>query len=257
MESNLLDSLDLQVIPGADLLPKAKPAPAPKAKVKPERKVMVKRVHAPVVSNTQPQTMAGEGGNSAGEDRPAKIAKAEPKAIARVKGQAREKNPAKGQSKRGNQAREKDGESDIEGGKDGEWEHPHLAREFPNKKTKPGPAPRPWTKEGWERVLSGARLGMSFDKLWALSGMGEHGYKRHLSAHPHLIEEIKEARDSGEHSLLVRVSECEHGWQGSAWLLERARGYVARASLEHTGKGGSQLSIAHEVVGMLGGKEVG
>jgi hypothetical protein len=38
-------------------------------------------------------------------------------------------------------------------------------------------------------------------------------------------------------------------------LLERTRGYVARASLEHTGKGGKELSVSGNLLGAFGGQK--
>lgn len=265
MESNLLDCIDLSEIPGAELIPRPKPAPKPAAKA--PRKT--KPVALPTHSEPVPVAVADGSGEREGIGTlvrtdhanalvPAKVqASRKDKASAKSKGESKDKASRKGESNRKERAGESGGESDIGEGEGGEWEHPASIPKNSSKKWVPlgRPPNRTYTQEGWERVLSGARLGMGMEKLWALSGMGENPFKRLLHAEPWRLEVIKEARDAGEHSLLVRVSECEHGWQGSAWLLERARGYVARASLEHTGKGGSQLSIAHEVVGMLGGKE--
>ena len=66
---------------------------------------------------------------------------------------------------------------------------------------------------------------------------------------------IKQAQFEGELELTSVVRQCGNGWQGSAWLLERTRGYVARASLEHTGKGGKELSISGSLLGAFGGQK--
>lgn len=108
-----------------------------------------------------------------------------------------------------------------------------------------------------KKILLGVKLGMPVERLIPLAGIqGDGGAWRTLLARePEFSKDLAEARSEGEIELLNRVHSSEVGWQGAAWLLERARGYVARASLEHTGKGGSQLTIAHQVLTAVGEKE--
>lgn len=59
------------------------------------------------------------------------------------------------------------------------------------------------------------------------------------------------ARAKGEVEMQDRVLDASNGWQGAAWLLERTRGYVARAQLDHTTKG-KELSISGNLLGAFG-----
>ena len=85
--------------------------------------------------------------------------------------------------------------------------------------------------------------------------MGEMAFRRLLSREPWRKEVIRLKRMSGELGSMLRVESCQPGWQGSAWLLERTRGYVARAAVEHSGKVGGKLTIAHQVTQALSGGE--
>lgn len=244
MSDNLLDSLDLEVIPGAELIPRAKPAPKPERKPQAKRKAMPKAESAPVVTDCPPQTMTGEGGDSAGENKPAGMAKAEPKPLVRVKSKVKEKNPGKGQTKRKERAWESGGES--KGGKEEvEIKLPKLPRDIPESLLK--------------KAIRACGLGMPLERIAGMLGFPDAtgSWMRYLDKNPKFAADLARAKHEGEADLLLAVDDSIPGWQSKAWLLERARGYSIRASLEHTGKGGSQLSIAHEVVGMLGGKEVG
>ena len=80
------------------------------------------------------------------------------------------------------------------------------------------------------------------------------GWGQYLIRHPDFKRELETARVTGEVEMQGRVLDAGNGWQGSAWLLERTRGYVARASLEHTGKGGKELSVSGNLLGAFGGQ---
>lgn len=120
------------------------------------------------------------------------------------------------------------------------------------KKNVPGPAPKEVSDTDWARVLDGASLGIPFDRLCHLAGMTDKTFAKYLLRHPERKEAIEAAKTRGEYDLTSVVRTCGPGWQGSAWLLERTRGYVARASLEHTGKGGKDLSISGALLGAFG-----
>lgn len=119
---------------------------------------------------------------------------------------------------------------------------------------KNGPAPKVIADADWSRVLDAASLGLPMERLWALSGMTDKTFNRYLLRYPERKEAIESARTRGEYDLTSTVRSCGNGWQGSAWLLERTRGYVARAQLEHTGKGGKELSVSGNLLGAFGGQ---
>jgi len=105
-------------------------------------------------------------------------------------------------------------------------------------------------------ALRAAYLGMPEDRVAVLCGFScgnPAGWGAYLSRHPDFKMELESARVTGEVEMQGRVLDAGNGWQGSAWLLERTRGYVARASLEHTGKGGKELSISGNLLGAFGG----
>jgi len=119
---------------------------------------------------------------------------------------------------------------------------------------KNGPDPKSVTDSDWSRVLDAASLGIPFERLCHLAGMTDKTFTKYLIRYPERKEAIEAARTRGEYDLTSTVRSCGNGWQGSAWLLERTRGYVARASLEHTGKGGKELSISGNLLGAFGGQ---
>lgn len=131
------------------------------------------------------------------------------------------------------------------------------AREGRVERKRPGRVPRGISNEDKKTILQAARLGMPVDRLAGIVGLAGNmgGWHRLLDRDPEFKESLERERYTGEAMLLGRISSSEQGWQGAAWLLERARGYVARASLEHTGKGGSQLTIAHQLLSAVGERE--
>jgi len=120
---------------------------------------------------------------------------------------------------------------------------------------KNGPDPKTVADSDWSRVLDAASLGLPMERLWALSGMSDKTFNKYLLRYPERKEAIEAARTRGEYDLTSVVRSCGPGWQGSAWLLERTRGYVARAQLEHTGKGGKELSVSGALLGAFGGSK--
>ena len=102
-----------------------------------------------------------------------------------------------------------------------------------------------------------AYLGMPEDRIAIICGFASGnptGWGQYLMRHPDFKRELESARVTGEVDMQGRVLDAGNGWQGSAWLLERTRGYVARASLEHTGKGGKELSVSGNLLGAFGGQ---
>ena len=107
-------------------------------------------------------------------------------------------------------------------------------------------------------ALRAAYLGMPEDRVAVLCGFScgnPAGWGQYLVRHPEFKRELESARVTGEVEMQGRVLDAGNGWQGSAWLLERTRGYVARASLEHTGKGGKELSVSGNLLGAFGGQK--
>ena len=112
------------------------------------------------------------------------------------------------------------------------------------------------TDEMKKTATRAAYLGMPHDRVAILCGFASSnptGWGQYLVRHPEFAQELESARARGEVEMQGRVLDASNGWQGAAWLLERTRGYVARASLEHTGKGGKELSISGSLLGAFGG----
>ena len=109
--------------------------------------------------------------------------------------------------------------------------------------------------ETTKKAIEAARLGIPLERIAIGCGFfdGGQGWQLYLARHPDFANAIKQAQFEGELDLTSVVRSCGPGWQGSAWLLERTRGYVARAQLEHTGKGGKELSVSGALLGAFGG----
>lgn len=131
------------------------------------------------------------------------------------------------------------------------------AKEGRVERKKPGRVPLSVSEDVKKRVIAGIECGVPLERLYPLLGLppSASGWSRLLQRDPVFAKEVEEAKSRGEIDLVLSVRTGSHGWQGAAWLLERARGYVARASLEHTGKGGSQLTIAHQLLSAVGERE--
>ena len=110
--------------------------------------------------------------------------------------------------------------------------------------------------ETLKKAIEAAKLGIPLERIAIGCGFfdGGSGWQLYLARHPDFANAIKQAQFEGELELTSVVRQCGNGWQGSAWLLERTRGYVARASLEHTGKGGKELSVSGNLLGAFGGQ---
>ena len=112
-------------------------------------------------------------------------------------------------------------------------------------------------EEDKKRMIAGIECGIPVERLLPLVGFqpSSGGWSRFLQRHPDFAREVELAKSRGEVDLVLNVRTGSQGWQGAAWLLERARGYVARASMEHTGKGGSTLTIAHQLLSSVAERE--
>ena len=117
-------------------------------------------------------------------------------------------------------------------------------------KRKPGPAPKLISEEAQKKILRGLRLGIPLERLVPLAGYSgvAGGWLAYCGRHPEWVKAMELARSEGELELVGTVADAANGWQGSAWVLERTRGYVARQQLEHSGPGGKALTIAHQVL---------
>ena len=107
-------------------------------------------------------------------------------------------------------------------------------------------------------AMEAARYGMPIDRIAILCGFpsgNQTQWHRWISANPKFQGELDRARAQGELLLQRRVMSGEANWQSAGWMLERTRGYVARASLEHTGKGGKELSVSGNLLGAFGGQK--
>ena len=125
------------------------------------------------------------------------------------------------------------------------------------KKKRVGRPEKSVSSEQKKIALRAAYLGMPEDRVAVLCGFScgnPAGWGQYLIRHPDFKRELESARVTGEVEMQGRVLDAGNGWQGSAWLLERTRGYVARASLEHTGKGGKELSVSGNLLGAFGGQ---
>jgi len=106
-----------------------------------------------------------------------------------------------------------------------------------------------------KKAVEAARLGIPLERIAVGCGYWNNGagWQTYLARNPDFAAELEAARFQGEVELSSVVREAGVGWQGSAWLLERTRGYVARASIDHTSKG-KELSISGNLLGAFGGK---
>ena len=108
-----------------------------------------------------------------------------------------------------------------------------------------------------KKAIEAAKLGIPLERIAIGCGFWNNGagWQSYLARNPAFAAELEQARFNGEVELSSVVRSCGPGWQGSAWLLERTRGYVARAQLEHTGKGGKELSVSGALLGAFGGSK--
>lgn len=139
-----------------------------------------------------------------------------------------------------------------------------VGREIAVRKKVPKPRLRAKPEKGTRMVLSddrkrealeAAQYGMPIERIAILCGFpsgNETQWARWINANPEFQRELDLARARGELTLQRRVASADTGWQAAGWMLERTRGYVARAQLEHTGKGGKDLSISGSLLGAFG-----
>ena len=131
----------------------------------------------------------------------------------------------------------------------------HAVSEGVKKKT--GRPRIPVSEADQKKALEACKLGIPLERVAILCGFpsGNAGrWHDFLKRNPSFADQLEKARLEGELELSSVVRQCGNGWQGSAWLLERTRGYVARAQLEHTGKGGKELSVSGNLLGAFGGQ---
>lgn len=108
-----------------------------------------------------------------------------------------------------------------------------------------------------KEAMEAAQYGMPIDRIAILCGFPAGNatqWARWINSNPKFQGELDRARAQGELLLQRRVMSGEPNWQSAGWMLERTRGYVARASLEHTGKGGKELSVSGNLLGAFGGQ---
>lgn len=107
--------------------------------------------------------------------------------------------------------------------------------------------------EDQKDACEAAYLGMPEERIAILCGFTDGGgaWGAYLARNPEFAGRIRTARSRGELEMQRRILSGDGGWQGSAWLLERTRGYVARQQLEHSGPGGKSLTIAHQVLAVV------
>ena len=131
-----------------------------------------------------------------------------------------------------------------------------MSEEGEKEKRKVGRPRIPVSEADQKKALEACKLGIPLERVAILCGFpsGNAGrWHDFLKRNPSFADQLEKARLEGELELSSVVRQCGNGWQGSAWLLERTRGYVARAQLEHTGKGGKELSISGSLLGAFGG----
>jgi hypothetical protein len=109
------------------------------------------------------------------------------------------------------------------------------------------------------KAMEAARYGMPLERIAMLCGFSstETQWSRWINANPAFRKELDQARAEGELLLQRKIMSGEQNWQAAGWMLERTRGYVARAQLDHTTKG-KELSVSGNLLGAFGGgKQIG
>ena len=106
------------------------------------------------------------------------------------------------------------------------------------------------------KAMEAARYGMPIERIAILCGFSssETQWARWINANPAFRKELDQARAEGELLLQRKIMSGEQNWQAAGWMLERTRGYVARASLDHTTKG-KELSVSGNLLGAFGGQK--
>ncbi len=157
--------------------------------------------------------------------------------------------------KRQKKVARKDGYRDLTGGKEvgkgGEGSEKGAVEKVGSKGGSKGGRPaRTVPTELQKKAVRAAELGIPDERIAILCGFYDGGgaWGAYLTRNPDFGNELKQARVRGEVDMASVVQGAGNGWQGSAWILERTRGYVARQQLEHSGPGGKALTIAHQVL---------
>ena len=107
-----------------------------------------------------------------------------------------------------------------------------------------------------KEAMEAAQYGMPIDRIAILCGFpsgNQTQWARWINANPKFQGELDRARAQGELLLQRRIMSGEQNWQAAGWMLERTRGYVARAQLDHTTKG-KELSVSGNLLGAFGGQ---
>ena len=108
-----------------------------------------------------------------------------------------------------------------------------------------------------KEAMEAAQYGMPIDRIAILCGFpsgNQTQWARWINANPKFQLELDRARAQGELLLQRKIMSGEQNWQAAGWMLERTRGYVARASLDHTTKG-KELSVSGNLLGAFGGQK--
>lgn len=147
------------------------------------------------------------------------------------------------------------GEKTLEGGNEGgSLVGKACGETFEKGEKKIGRPRKVVSPEDQKDAIDAAYLGMPEERIAILCGFtdgGGAGWGQYLVRNPEFAGRIRIARSKGELEMQRRILSGDGGWQGSAWLLERTRGYVARQQLEHSGPGGKSLTIAHQVLAVV------
>jgi hypothetical protein len=116
-----------------------------------------------------------------------------------------------------------------------------------------GRVPKSLSEDMRKKACHAARLGIPEERIAILCGFHGNagGWQRMLQRNPSFASELQRIRVEGEVGLIDTVGQASDGWQGSAWILERTRGYTVKAQLEHSGPGGKSLTIAHQVLAVV------
>lgn len=174
------------------------------------------------------ETMAGGDGGNEGTLAPVVVMDAQAPRVPVMKVKARGKAGRKGKERVGERG-------------DGEWDE---------NKGKVGRPPRSISDEDRKKTVRAIALGMPLERAALICGFPSASggaWQRYLDRNPDFRAEIDRAKGHGEADLLIAVEDCAPGWQGKAWLLERARGYTMRAGIEHSGPNGRPLSVVAQV----------
>lgn len=121
----------------------------------------------------------------------------------------------------------------------------------PTRKGRPGRKPVKMDNRGAELIKAlGECLPMT--KALALVGLTDEQMRAWRSRFPDFSRQVERTMAGAELRLLERVEAGAAGWQGSAWILERSRGYYQTARQEVSGLGGGAVQIATVNAQLLG-----